>query len=88
MQGEIRELLTNYGKIDVLWFDCDGANRPYDQATTYPLVKKLQPKILLNNRLDLDEGNSDRQIVRRTPTSTRPSSPSAAMTTSARGNPA
>ena len=62
MQGEIRELLTNYGKIDVLWFDWDGRKPTYDQATTYPLVRKLQPKIVLNNRLDLDEGNSDRQI--------------------------
>ncbi len=63
MQGEIRELLTNYGQIDVLFFDWDGCKPLYDQTITYPLVRKLQPKIVLNNRLDLDKGNSDRQIL-------------------------
>jgi len=63
MQGEIRELLSNYGRIDVLWFDWDGREPVYDQAGTYALVRKLQPKILLTNRLDLGPGNSDRQIL-------------------------
>jgi alpha-L-fucosidase len=63
MQGEIRELLTNYGSIDVLWFDWDGRTPMYDQPATYALVKKLQPKIILTNRLDLGEGNNDRQIL-------------------------
>ncbi len=63
MQGEIRELLTNYGKIDMLFFDWDGCKPVYDQATTYPLVRRLQPKIVVDNRLDLDNGNSDRQIL-------------------------
>jgi alpha-L-fucosidase len=63
MQGEIRELLLNYGEIDLLWFDWDGRKPMYDQATTYPLVKKLQPQILLTNRLDLDQGNNDRQML-------------------------
>ena len=53
MQAEIRELLTNYGKIDVLWFDCDGGTVPWDQEATYALVKKLQPGIVIDNRLDL-----------------------------------
>ncbi|HTQ10438.1 MAG TPA: alpha-L-fucosidase [Fimbriimonadaceae bacterium] len=53
MQGEIRELLTNYGRIDVMWFDCDGGTVPWDQETTYAMVKKLQPNIVIDNRLDL-----------------------------------
>jgi len=53
MQGEIRELLTNYGRIDVLWFDCDGGSVPWDQDATYAMVKKLQPNIVIDNRLDL-----------------------------------
>ena len=56
LQGEVRELLGNYGKIDLLWFDCDGGTVPWDQAGTYALVKKLQPDIVINNRLDLGEG--------------------------------
>jgi alpha-L-fucosidase len=63
MQGELRELLGNYGKIDILWFDWDGHEPVYDQANTYALVKKLQPEIILTNRLDLGPGNSDRQIL-------------------------
>jgi alpha-L-fucosidase len=47
---ELRELLTNYGKIDYLWFDgCIPKNMDGDQ--TLKLVKTLQPNILVNNRL-------------------------------------
>ncbi len=63
MQAELRELLSNYGPIDLLWFDWDGREPLYDQARTYELVKRLQPKIVINNRLDLGVGNSDRQIL-------------------------
>ena len=52
MQAELTELLGNYGKIDLLWFDTDGEPAPWDQEHTYALVKKLQPDIVINNRLD------------------------------------
>jgi alpha-L-fucosidase len=52
-QAELRELLSNYGRIDVLWFDCDGRPAMWDPATTYPLVRGLQPQILINNRLEM-----------------------------------
>lgn len=55
MQAEITELLTNYGKIDILWFDTDGKEAPWDQENTYTLVRKLQPGIMINERLDLGE---------------------------------
>lgn len=51
MQAELTELLTNYGKIDVLWFDMDGGSQPYDQANTYALVHRLQPDMLISDRL-------------------------------------
>lgn len=51
MQAELTELLTNYGKVDVLWFDMDGASRPWDQVNTYALVHRLQPDILITDRL-------------------------------------
>lgn len=53
IQAELRELLSNYGKIDVLWFDCDGRPAMWDPATTYPLLRGLQPQILINNRLEM-----------------------------------
>jgi alpha-L-fucosidase len=52
MQAEIRELLSNYGRIDLMWFDCDGREALWDQEATYALVKRLQPDIVINNRLD------------------------------------
>jgi alpha-L-fucosidase len=52
IHGHIRELLTNYGKIDVLWYD---VNWPLDaagweSAKMNDMVFQLQPQILVNNR--------------------------------------
>ncbi|HEY3932767.1 MAG TPA: alpha-L-fucosidase [Verrucomicrobiae bacterium] len=52
-QAELRELLSNYGKISVLWFDCDGRPAMWDPPATYALVRGLQPQILINNRLEI-----------------------------------
>jgi alpha-L-fucosidase len=52
-QAELKELLSNYGKISVLWFDCDGWPAMWDPTNTYGLVRKLQPQILINNRLEM-----------------------------------
>jgi alpha-L-fucosidase len=53
MQGHLRELLGNYGQIDLLWFDTDGGPAPWDQQETYKLVRSLQPHLIINNRLDM-----------------------------------
>ena len=63
MQSELRELLNNYGRIDVMWFDWDGRAPLYDQANTYALVKKSQPKIIIDNRLDLGPGDNDTKML-------------------------
>ena len=63
MQGELSELLSNYGKVDVLWFDYDGREAVYDQTNTYRLVKKLQPEILIDNRLDLGVKQGNRLML-------------------------
>src|SRR5882724_609126 len=52
-QAELRELLSRYGRIAVLWFDSDGRPDMWDPANTYALVHKLQPQILINNRLQM-----------------------------------
>jgi alpha-L-fucosidase len=53
MFGQIREVLTNYGPIDLLWFD--GAwERPADRWRAPELeamIRSLQPGILINDRL-------------------------------------
>ena len=53
MQGHLRELLGNYGTIDLLWFDTDAGPAPWDQDNTYALVRSLQPALIINNRLDM-----------------------------------
>lgn len=63
MQQEVREILGNYGRIDLLWFDWDGHEPLYNQSQTYQLVRTLQPQIVINNRLDLGPGDSDRKIL-------------------------
>ena len=64
MQDELVELLSNYGKIDILWFDTDGKPAPWDQETTYKLVRKLQPEIVINERLDLgDQGGWNERVI-------------------------
>jgi alpha-L-fucosidase len=64
MQGQIRELVTRYGRIDLLWFDWDGGTIPWDQETTYSLVREAQSEIVINNRLDCSFGglSADRDI--------------------------
>jgi alpha-L-fucosidase len=54
-QKELRELLSNYGQIEVLWFDCDGRPAVWDPANTYALVRQLQPGLLLDNRLEMGD---------------------------------
>jgi alpha-L-fucosidase len=56
-QRELRELLSNYGKISVLWFDTDGRTPDWDPVNTYALVRQLQPAMLLNNRLEMGTHN-------------------------------
>ncbi|MGH7992948.1 MAG: alpha-L-fucosidase, partial [Limisphaerales bacterium] len=52
-QAELRELLSHYGAISVLWFDSDGRPAVWDPTNTYALVRQLQPQILINNRLEM-----------------------------------
>jgi len=59
-KNQVREILTNYGKIDILWLDYSfpagnhGKGRDdWDSENLLKLVRKLQPGIILNDRLDL-----------------------------------
>jgi len=65
--GLIRELMTNYGKIDVLWYD---VSWPLDAAgwqseRMNKMVFELQPNIIVNNRNKLpgDFSTPEQRIV-------------------------
>jgi len=54
LDDQLRELLTNYGKVDLLWFDSYGkgdALNFWHIPETWSLIKCLQPQIIINNRL-------------------------------------
>lgn len=58
MRDQVTELLTNYGKIDVLWFDFSYPDRgkghdDWESEKLIRLVRSLQPDIIVDNRLDL-----------------------------------
>jgi len=51
--GQLSELLTRYGKIDLLWFDgvgWHGISRPEDDRRVRNWIYKLQPQIVINPR--------------------------------------
>ncbi len=61
--AQITELLTQYGKIDYLWFDgCGCEGHTFDTARIVKTIRALQPEILLFNLWDPDTrwvGNED-----------------------------
>ena len=54
--GLIRELLTNYGKIDVLWYDVAWPldAQGWESEKMNQMVFELQPEIIVNNRNKLE----------------------------------
>ena len=73
MRNQLTELLTNYGKIDILWLDFSythpnpasvkpwmqhgggkGKNE-WESEKLISLVRSLQPKIIIDNRADLEQ---------------------------------
>lgn len=54
MKSQLKELLTQYGNIGVLWFDgeWEGTWTHEMGASLYKYVRGLQPNIIVNNRVD------------------------------------
>lgn len=54
MHGQVKELLTNYGKIDIMWFDFSYDNMTGEKWKATELVRmirSIQPDIIIDNRL-------------------------------------
>lgn len=61
MKNQVRELLTNYGEISIIWFDFSfpGKNGKghddWDSENLLKLARSLQPGIIVDDRLDLKD---------------------------------
>lgn len=67
LYGQTRELLTQFGHLDAMWFDFSYPNQrhrgmkgkgkdDWQSERLYQLVRELQPQVILNDRLDLPSG--------------------------------
>ncbi len=60
MHMQVRELCTNYGKIDLFWFDFSyegHSGENWRAKELVDMVRSLQPGILLNSRLEANAGS-------------------------------
>jgi alpha-L-fucosidase len=66
VHAQIRELMTDYGKVDILWYDGSGPHTAEDWQSRKlnRMVRRLQPGIIINNRSGLPEdfGTPEQQI--------------------------
>ena len=64
LHGQVRELLTRYKPVDILWLDYSypkpdssgKGHKDWQSEKLIKMVRKLAPKIILNDRLDLPYG--------------------------------
>ena len=52
--GQVKELVTNYGKIDIMWFDFsydDMTGEKWEATRLVEMIRKIQPGIIIDNRL-------------------------------------
>lgn len=64
LHNQVRELLTDFGKIDILWFDftpkdnkgIPGKTKEHWQSEKFiKMIRELQPEIIINDRLMIDQ---------------------------------
>jgi alpha-L-fucosidase len=67
LHNQARELLTQFGKVDIMWYDFSYANQDWEWSKgkgrddwqsekLLAMTRQLQPGIIVNDRLDLPEG--------------------------------
>lgn len=63
LHAQVRELLTQYSPVDILWFDFSFSQQPggkgkadWKSEQLYQIVRELAPNIILNDRIDLPDG--------------------------------
>ncbi len=71
MHGQVKELVTNYGKLDILWFDFSYdkmCNETWRAKELIEMVRTYQPDVIIDNRLE-GSGEKNGSIVTDTPNS-------------------
>jgi alpha-L-fucosidase len=67
LHNQARELLTQFGKVDIMWYDFSYADRDWEWSKgkgrddwqsekLLAITRQLQPSVIVNDRLDLPEG--------------------------------
>jgi alpha-L-fucosidase len=69
IRGQVEELLTRYGKIDLLWFDGCPAGLQGDKVISLERIRELQPGIVINPRL---HGHADFKTYENKLTASKP----------------
>ncbi len=57
IKPQVREILTRYGEIFLIWFDTPGVITPAQSDELYEMVKKYQPDCLVNSRIGNGRGD-------------------------------
>jgi alpha-L-fucosidase len=57
IHGQVRELCSNYGRLDILWYDeaWPLSADAWESVSMNKMVRQLQPDILINNRAKIPE---------------------------------
>lgn len=62
MYNQVEEVCTNYGKIDIMWFDFsydDMRGEKWGATRLIDMVRRLQPGIIIDNRLEVSGEEED-----------------------------
>lgn len=69
MHGQIKELLTNYGKLDLMWFDFsynEYNGEKWGAKEIVDMINEYQPQMIIDNRLE-GSGTEGGSIYNETP---------------------
>jgi len=70
VKPQIKELLTQYGTIDVIWFDTPELISPKESKELLAFINQLQPNCIVNSRIGNNLGDYnvlEQEIVKDTP---------------------
>jgi alpha-L-fucosidase len=54
LHGQLGEICSNYGRIDIVWFDgLGGSAKDWESENLFKTIRQLQPHVIINNRAGL-----------------------------------